>query len=46
LAGDTALTGDFFTGEVAGGTSEPGKRLAHDPEVASSSNKTACSVHI
>lgn len=35
--------GDFFTGEVVGGTREPGKRLAHDPEVASSSNAIACS---
>ena len=25
LTGDTSLTGDFFTGEVIGGTREPGK---------------------
>ena len=49
LAGDTslaALTGDFLTGEVVGGMREPGKRLAHDPEVASSSSAITCSVKI
>ena len=49
LAGDTslaALIGDFFTGEVVGGTREPGKRLAHDPEVASSSSAITCSAKI
>ena len=39
------LIGDFFNGEVVGGTREPGKRLAHDPEVASSSSTIACSVY-
>ena len=40
-----ALIGDFFNGEVVGGTREPGKWLAHDPEVASSSSTIACSVY-
>lgn len=47
LAGDTSLAAligeDFLIGEVVGGIREPGKRLVHDPEVASSSNATACS---
>ena len=44
LAEDASLAGDFFTGEVAGGTSDPGKRLAHDPDV-SSPTMIVCSVH-
>ena len=40
-----ALIGDLLTGEVVVGTREPGKWLAHDPEVASSSNTIACSVY-
>ena len=47
LAGETSfgnLTGDLFTGEVVGGRREPGKRLAQDPDVASSSIEMACSI--